>query len=277
MKKAFNICIAVIDVALLVVILTSAFTKKEDKVDNQSASINVTNEEYSQGQTGNFESESSDTDSYEYDYVTSNENTGEKSDGGVEDWLVGGATESENQETADQIAETQDSDYSQFGSSDSYYTTEWEGKEAPQLEMTMDDFAWYKEGILNDWIPENAVYFDDFEKLKGKWRVYINFDPKNETGEEADFLLYMDISGDPDNVTCTFDWYWEHYYFNPEGSFDESDDSHFYGTYADNVLHAEGGGKMDLKFFYSYDGSDYVLGSMEDRNGTQAIIAMVKP
>ena len=52
MKKAFNICIAVIDVALLVVILTSAFTKKEDKVDYQSASVNVTTEEYSQVQSG---------------------------------------------------------------------------------------------------------------------------------------------------------------------------------------------------------------------------------
>jgi hypothetical protein len=57
--------------ALLVVILTSTFTKKEDKVDYQSASVNVTTEEYSQVQSGDYESENSD-DSHFYGTYANN-------------------------------------------------------------------------------------------------------------------------------------------------------------------------------------------------------------
>ncbi|WP_026659239.1 hypothetical protein [Butyrivibrio sp. AC2005] len=266
MKKAFNICIAIVDIALLVVILTSAFAKKEDRDDYQSSRI--ANEEYSEEAANDYYSESNDIDKNDYRNDVFSESTGKNAV--TEDWLLG-----DNQGTDNQAIGEQGNDNSHYDSSDSYNPADWE--ESIQPKMTMKDFDWFNAGILVNGIPEEAEKFDDFERLKGKWRVYIHNDPQNESGEEADFLLYVDISGNPDNVVCTFEWYWAHYYNNPEVSLGEADNSYLYGTYANNVLHADGAVEMDLKYFVAYDGYDHILGTMEDKNGTQAIIAMIKP
>ena len=273
MKKAFNICVAVVDIALLVVILTSAFSKKEE------------NSSYSgYGSYGGDTSASSDYDRYSDDSEVSSgdtyseaasHGTGTASAGSDDWWYQGEGSEEGN--LWDESEETglleESSDVSQ-GLDDSYLA-ERDGKN-----MTMEDFEWYTKGILVDWIPENAVNIEDYEALKGTWRGYMNYDPKNETGSEGDFLIYVDISGEADNITVTFDWYWLHFYADPEGgSLDDSENSYFYGSFADNQIHAETktGGKLDFKYFLNYDGYDHIIGTMEGNDGTQAIIAMIKP
>ena len=140
----------------------------------------------------------------------------------------------------------------------------------------MEDFEWYTSNISENWFPEEAIQFNEFQRMKGKWRAYIKFDPMNEAGRRQDMLLHIYISGDEENVTAEYDWYWYQHLNEPEGYYDDSENSYYYGAYKDGEIHAEGAGDVVFRYFYEWDGEEYAIGVMHSQAGVPAILCMMR-
>jgi hypothetical protein len=234
MKKILTLIVALADVILLVVIISS-FGQAKAREKEQTTTVKET--------------------------YTSSEETGSASD--YRDYLLHDDS-------------GQESSYDQ-GIQDMEEASAEDIAAGSESEVSMADFDWYQEVVANGGFPSEAASFDDYEKLKGNWKAYIHYDPKNTTGDEAEMLLYVDISGTADEVDLTCSWRLIHYLKEDEFLSDDGDPSHFYGMYDGGKLHAEGPGKIDLKYFYEWGSGQYVIGMMETTNGVQAIICLTRP
>ena len=146
---------------------------------------------------------------------------------------------------------------------------------------SMDDFAWYPSEVQLKEFDSDVPGIHDPGELTGYWKAYIKLDPDNENDMRADLLLNVDISIGQYNTDMTFVWYSIHYLKDPDSFYDDSEPSHFYGSFEDQEngveLIVEGPGKVHMRRFYYYQNRQYGVGRIDTANGTVGILCLVRP
>lgn len=147
-------------------------------------------------------------------------------------------------------------------------------EERPDLE----DFLWYVEGVLYDGIPAEAASIAELGAVTGGWKALIIYDPDNTHDSSAMELLNLNILGPADNVNLTLDWYLI-FWLDESESFDETDmeDSTFTGIWENGGLLASGAGTLRLTDFYTQNGKQFAIGTMDTPDGIPAYVALVRP
>ena len=155
-----------------------------------------------------------------------------------------------------------------------------ENSDIPQADgplITMEDFDWYTDTVSQTGIPEDAELIKDNSELYGLWKGYIKYDPKNTSGNRADFLMFFDIEPGQENDIATLQWYWSHYLSEEEGTYETGwEDSHYYGYLGDGEYHASGTGTMDILYFFKWNGVKYGLGRMTSSQDVPAILCLMR-
>lgn len=261
MRILYNLAVLAIDIVLLIVIVNAVIKEKDKTADAGyyetiaaagSSSENEAVTDHTENDSGNS--------TYNTEVGTGSENVSTSESNDYRDFLLGG--------TASEGPGVEDQGLSEMETAG--------GSSASLLELTLEDFDWYESVVSNDWFPEEAEQFGDFNRMKGGWRAYIKFDPFNEAGRRTDILLHIYISGSEDDVAVECDWYWIHDYHDPEGSLDDDESSYYYGIWSDGEIHATGAGKMDILWFYEWDEEEYAIGRMESQAGVKAILCMMR-
>ncbi len=289
MRKIYNILVLVIDIVLLCVIISSAKKAgREDKLEalqetaafaEHAAEPEVPQEPAYADHTAEAEA-SQEIATDQSDFTQGQEDYAQ----GQEDYAQGQEDYTQELEGYEQEQENYSQGVEQFEQSGGETGDGTAASDVmPEMvagfdeeDITLEDFDWYESDVRLNWFPEEAVQFQDFQRMKGKWRAYIKFDPKNEAGRRTDILLHIYISGDEENVTAEYDWYWIHNYNDPEGRYDDDETSYYYGKYEDGEIYAEGAGNVTFRYFYEWDEEEYAIGVMESRAGVKAILCMMR-
>ena len=147
-------------------------------------------------------------------------------------------------------------------------------EERPDLE----DFLWYTEDVVYDGVPSDATILDNLEFLTGSWKALIIYDPNNEYEASAMEFLNIALTGSPESLSLTLDWY-QIFWANEGESFDETDmeDGVFNGKWENDGLWASGAGTIHVTQFYELNGKQYAVGTMDTPDGTPALVALVRP
>lgn len=140
------------------------------------------------------------------------------------------------------------------------------------------DFLWYMEDVFFNGVPPHINRIINYDHCSGGWKALILYDPDNEHDASAMQFLNVEISGSPENVKLTLDWYLI-FWSNVGESVDETglENAHFSGRWENNRLWASGAGTIRLNDFYSLNGKQYAVGVMDTPDGIPATIALVRP
>jgi len=257
MKKISTLIVAVIDAALLVWIINSEPWKPEERVTAQEM-VHETAQAMPQETAQSYSAAEELPEASSADLFLPPSDDGDLS---------------VPYENAPVYDESSAADYGQDLQSDlqSEYSDD-----TVESELSMDDFAWYESDVSRNGFPPEAEQFTEYDRMRGGWKAYIIFDPDNSNGRRMDLLLYVMINGDQDHVTVECDWYWEHMLSETEGQYSADEPSYYFGNYEDGEIHATGAGKMDIRYFYDWNGKEYAIGVMESQAGVKAILCMVR-
>ena len=141
-----------------------------------------------------------------------------------------------------------------------------------------DFLDWYANNAMLYGMPQGAEQIYDLSQLTGDWKGLIYYDPWNTIDSRASELLNFRLEGDASGVTLTAHWYT--ITFLPEGTcYSEEDraDSVFAGQWDLGSLWATGPGTIRLAAFYTLNGKQYAIGTMDAPDGTPTYVAMVRP
>ncbi len=134
------------------------------------------------------------------------------------------------------------------------------------------DFDWF----TGTGTPAGARRLTDLPEIVGRWRVYIEWDPDRTNGRHEIDLLNAGIDVGQYGVLYTMDWY-QGIEDNGTVRDEESmEDSVMMGEWSDGTLTAEGASLFRLTDFYSLNGGDYAVGTVESYDGVPGRIAMMK-
>ena len=267
MKKILTLIVAVIDVALLVWIINSEPWKPEEHVTAQEA-VQETAQAMPQETTQSYSAAEELPEASSADLFLPPSDDGDLS---VPDENL--SASEENPPIYAEAAPEPAADYGQDLQSD--LQLEYSG-DTVESELSMADFTWYESDVSRNGFPPEAEQFTEYDRMRGGWKAYIKFDPDNSNGRRMDLLLYVMINGDQDHVTVECDWYWEHMLSEAEGQYTADEPSYYFGNYEDGQIHATGAGKMDIRYFYDWNGKEYAVGVMESQAGVKAILCMVR-
>jgi hypothetical protein len=137
------------------------------------------------------------------------------------------------------------------------------------------DFDWYISDVSVNGVPENAVQITELGDILGDWKAYNHYDPNNTTGNTCEMLFNLELSVEEAGVKALFDWYYTKYAKNEEAEYENSTTTYI-GNWNNGSLHAESKGSIDISEFYELDGKQYAVGTMLDRNGVPAVVALVR-
>lgn len=142
----------------------------------------------------------------------------------------------------------------------------------------LGDFLWYTESVFYEGPPTEAAPIEQFDAVTGGWKALILYDPENTVGSSAMEFLNIDISGAQGSVKLTLDWYLI-FWSDAGESIDETgdEDTIFTGAWENGSLWASGAGTIRLSDFYTMNGSQYAIGTLDASDGTPAYIALVRP
>ena len=267
MKKILTLIVAVIDAALLVWIINSEPWKPEEHVTAQET-VQETAQAMPQEAEQSYSAAEELSEGSSADLFLPPSDDGDLS---VPDENL--SVSGENPSVYDEASPESAADYGQDLQSD--LQLEYSG-DTVESELSMADFAWYESDVSRNGFPPEAEQFTEYDRMRGGWKAYIKFDPDNSNGRRMDLLLYVMINGDPDHVTVECDWYWEHMLSEAEGQYSADEPSYYFGNYEDGEIHATGAGKMDIRYFYDWNGKEYAVGVMESKAGVKAILCMVR-
>jgi len=142
----------------------------------------------------------------------------------------------------------------------------------------LGDFLWYTEDVAYEGVPSDANIIDNIGSLTGSWKALIIYDPDNQHDAGAMEFLNVALEGTEESLSLTLDWY-RIFWLNDGEGFDVSDmeDSVFSGKWENHGLWASGPGTIRLTQFYSYNGKQYAVGTMDTPDGIPANVALVRP
>ena len=267
MKKILTLIVAVIDAALLVWIINSEPWKPEEHVTAQET-VQETAQAMPQEAEQSYSAAEELSEGSSADLFLPPSDDGDLS---APDENL--SASEENPPIYAEASPESAADYGQDLQSD--LQPEYSG-DTVESELSMADFAWYESDVSRNGFPPEAEQFTEYDRMRGGWKAYIKFDPDNSNGRRIDLLLYMMINGDQDHVTVECDWYWEHMLSEAEGQYSADEPSYYFGNYENGQIHATGAGKMDIRYFYDWNGKEYAIGVMESQAGVKAILCMVR-
>ena len=138
------------------------------------------------------------------------------------------------------------------------------------------DFDWYFSDVERNGMWSDAVRIDNLGEVLGDWKAYILFDPEKTSEGSCEMLFNVNISVGQNDIEVLCDWYYLRYFSAEEPTYQDSS-STFKGTWNSGTLEAHGPGDMKLDGFYEKDGMQYALGTMTSKDGTPAVIVLVRP
>lgn len=145
----------------------------------------------------------------------------------------------------------------------------------------VQNFKWDKNnGPYWKGISDKAVALTELSAVKGGWMTYILDDPAGKRNKySVEHFANIKISGSDSSAKLTVDWFYTFLGEEGEGHDDNTPDSEFVGTWtkSDGKLTATGAGKITLSGFCYDNGREYGTGTMMLPDGTEAIIALVRP
>lgn len=256
------IILSIIDIALLVVILTS-LPKKDGKdlakADKDSVKVEAeARPEKKEDTSAREENAKSNEDAQENQPKESQEDI---KDSKAEENQEGNKLDTEGIEGIVDIEE------GEFDVSD-YSTTE---------RPSLSDFMWYFDGVHYTGIPENVEYIMESDKIVGDWKGFIFYDPDRKMNSYGmEFLnVNIDINGQKSNVT--FDCY-QYYPENSEAIDVSGQELKYSGDFEYGSVYATGGGNVHIDTFYTNEGGkQYGVGYIDTPDGTPAYLALVRP
>lgn len=267
MRKILTPVLAVIDIALLAVILYSALfqQKKSPQHDNPSEDTLYS----SSADDFSDELDNSISEGGIQEDGLTHGNDVHESDNATEDdeQDVGNATADEAQENDPETSISSEDDALRYDPSD--YDT--------STSPTLEDFIWVTPEIYKGSLPDDIDRLG-FDEVTGSWKAYIITDPEVKYDSMTESFLNASVSGSEDNVEITLDW--NYTYINSEGSGydDNSPDSVFTGAWSDgSVKDATGAGKISIDTFYYENGHEYAVGSMMWPDGIPAVVFFSRP
>jgi hypothetical protein len=137
------------------------------------------------------------------------------------------------------------------------------------------DFDWYISDVSVNGVPGNAVRITELGEILGDWKAYNHYDPDNTTGNTCEMLFNLELSVEEAGVKALFDWYYVKYAKNEEAEYETSSTTYI-GNWNNGSLHAESKGSIEITEFYELDGKQYAVGTMLDRKGVPAVVALVR-
>ena len=138
----------------------------------------------------------------------------------------------------------------------------------------IEDFQ-YKKGWTN--LSDDAIRLTELSEVRGGWKAYMICDPENKRGASMDKLLNLRIDPGQSGVVVTADWFYVYLNNEGTGADDNTPDSVFNGEWSKGKLTAVGSGKITLHDFYYDNGTETAMGEMILPDGTEAVIALVRP
>ena len=239
LKRLFVPVLAVIDIALLIIIIVSP------GLSDRKASV----EDYSAPEVAVAEALTEATAGPELDAAP-------KDDHSIMD------IPAVSEETAIVTSEQENTELSQTPFSD---ISAFDTSERP----TAADFTWITPDIIAGICPAGSENMD-FPEALGGWKCYI------WDSEGIERFANMDFAGTEDNIRLTFDWYYTYVGSEGQGYDDNTPDSVYEGSLVGNV-EAYGPGMVVLTDFYSMDGHQYAFGSIQWPDGISGHLTLVRP
>ena len=126
-------------------------------------------------------------------------------------------------------------------------------------------------------LTDTAQPITDPSLILGGWKAYMLCDPENKMDSTMEKFTNINISYGQSDMTVTVDWYYNYFSKLGEGADDNTPDSVFKGSFSDGQLEAVGSGRITLYGFYYQQGREYAVGRMIFQDGTEAVIALVRP
>ncbi|MCR5673806.1 MAG: hypothetical protein K6F87_08865 [Lachnospiraceae bacterium] len=257
MRKILTPVFAVIDIALLAVILYSALFQQKDSPHTDTPSDDT------------FYSASDNEFSEDSDNGASDEDISEADDAPGNDPPAADIAPEVDELEADPVAEDDADEESKPG----YDPADYDTSTSP----TLEDFMWVTPEIYKGNLPDDIERLS-FDEVTGSWKAYIITDPEVKFDSMTESFLNASISGSEDRVEITLDW--NYTYINSEGSGydDNSPDSLFTGAWSDDsIKDATGAGKVSIDTFYYDNGHEYAVGSMMWPDGIPAVVFLSRP
>ena len=174
--------------------------------------------------------------------------------------------------------DSQDTDVSEEPAGDTAQQEPEEGHLAGQSDIsvfdtterpTAADFTWITKDIVDGICPAGSEDMD-FPEALGGWKCYI----WDEEGIER--FANMDFSGTEEDLRLTFDWFYVYVGSKGEGYDDNTPDSVYEGSLVGDV-EAYGPGMVRLTDFYKMDGHQYAFGSIHWPDGISGHLTLVRP
>ena len=133
--------------------------------------------------------------------------------------------------------------------------------------------------IHNGWtgLSPNAVMISEAYQTIGGWKAYLVLDPQQKAGINMQKFANINIGFGQSGMAVTIDWYRTFSGDLMSGSPDNAPDSAFTGEWSGGAIDAVGSGRIRLHSFCYDQGREYATGSMILPDGTEAVIAMIRP
>ena len=250
MKKLsiFIVLLSIIDVALLVVILTSLSKKPE---------VDVHDVEYAEASVDEDE-----------DYYKPEKELSKKDKDESEDEVKSPEYDVEGIEGIVDIEEEEPEE-----KEDDIFGPDLATTERPKL----SDFMWYFDGAYYNGIPDGVTYVYDSAQMVGDWKGFIFLDPERKMNSYAFQFMNVNLDIDGQRAFVVFDMY----QYCPENSeaFDMNGEKQEYsGNFENGAVYATGIGNVHIDtFYFGDDNREYAIGYLDTPDGTPAYLALVRP
>jgi len=141
----------------------------------------------------------------------------------------------------------------------------------------LTDFDWVTYDIAHGMLPTGMVRLENFEEIRGGWKMYIIDDPGGEYGAEIERLCICAFGEDENGKGIAIRWGKIHNGKLGEVYADESPSSIYYGTWEYGVLNALGSGSVTITDFWYANEHEYAVGRMTWPDAIPALVFLVRP
>ena len=154
-----------------------------------------------------------------------------------------------------------------------YNPVDYETTDYPALA----DFNWVTYDIAHGMLPTGMVRLENFEEIRGGWKMYIIDDPNGEYGSKIERLCICAFGEDENGKGIVIRWGTIYNGTSGDVYDDEGPSSIYYGTWEYGVLDALGSGRVNITDFWYANDHEYAVGRMTWPDGIPALVFLVRP
>ena len=144
---------------------------------------------------------------------------------------------------------------------------------------SLSDFMWYFDGVYWNGVPTDANAITESSLLQGSWKLFTWY--YHNEGQDTYWIEFgnvsLDFNGDNVAVAVT-----PHALYPPAGEepidLTENDIEKYSGKWDGKGFSATGAGNFNVTEFYTLDdGKQYAIGTIDEPDATPTVIALVRP